>query len=291
MGIQKKFNLNSFNLYEFLKHQNAHSFNMPFFLADSSTYKNAHVNFPFRTFAYGLGLTYSGEGDTFQIGSTDYSVGTACLTTVGPGMVCQWMGNYTAEHDTVYFTEELFSDLQSNSFLQSLTFFFHGGNHVIKLSEEQVKKMSALFGLLKELKEDKSAIPGIVYSMLMLANSFHSSPNGSPKNANASNKEKIAYEFRKLVAIHFPEHKDVNYYASQLHITPKYLSEILQVQLGKSAKTFIDEYVMMEAKSLLKQTSLTIQEICYWLGFEDASHFTKAFKKMTNLTPTYYRKN
>lgn len=293
--MQKKFNLTSFNLYEFLKHQNAHSFNVPFFLADRHTYKNAHVNFPFRTFSFGLGITYTGEGDVFKIGSTDYLVTAGCLTTVGPGMVCQWTGNYTAEHDTVYFTEELFEGMKNNAFLHSLPFFFHGGRHVIRLSDDQARKMASLFSLLKELKDDKSAVPGIVHSLLMLAESFHTGPesltrDGGNRNG-VSNKEKIAQAFRKLVATHFPEHKEVAFYAAALHITPKYLSEVLQAELGKPAKAFIDEYVVMEAKSLLKQTALSIQEICYWLGFEDASHFNKSFKKLTNMTPTEYRKS
>lgn len=301
--MQKKFNLTSFNLYDFLKHQNSHGFNVPFFLADRHTYQNAHVNFPFRTFTFGLGITYTGEGDVFKIGSTDYLVTGGCLTTVGPGMVCQWTGNYTAEHDTVYFTEELLEGMQNNSFLHSLPFFFHGGRHVIRLSDEQTKKMTSLFSLLKELKDDKSAVPGIVHSLLMLAESFHTdlsgpnpagnSSNGTPNRSfnGTSNREKIAQMFRKLVAEHFPEHKEVAFYATALHITPKYLSEVLQAELGKPAKAFIDEYVIMEAKSLLKQTSLSIQEICYWLGFEDASHFNKSFKKQTNTTPTEYRKS
>ncbi|GAB3920509.1 helix-turn-helix domain-containing protein [Larkinella terrae] len=303
--MQKKFNLTSFNLYEFLKHQNSQGFNVPFFLADRHTYQNAHVNFPFRTFTFGLGITYTGDGDVFKIGSTDYLVTAGCLTTVGPGMVCQWTGNYTAEHDTVYFTEELFEGIRSNAFLHSLPFFFHGGRHVIKLLDDQTRKMASLFGLLKELKDDKSAVPGIVHSLLMLADSFHAdrekmvvgaSPNNpddiSSRISNGiSNREKIVQAFRKLVAEHFPEHKEVAYYATALHITPKYLSEVLQAELGKPAKAFIDEYVMMEAKSLLKQTSLTIQEICYWLGFEDASHFNKSFKKQTKTTPTEYRKS
>ncbi|MFZ6014713.1 MAG: helix-turn-helix domain-containing protein [Bacteroidota bacterium] len=288
--MQKKFNLKSFNLYEFLKHQNAHSLSVPFFLADRHTYKNAHVNFPFRTFAYGVGITYSGKGEVFKIGSTDYVLKAGCLTTVGPGLVCHWTGNYTAEHDTVYFTEELFGSLQTNLFLQSLSFFFHGGNHVIELTDEQIKKVTSLFSLLKELNEDKNAIPGIVHSLLMLANSFHADRNGNTRNPKISNGQKIAHQFRKLVAEHFPENKEVSFYANRLNITPKYLSEVLQVELGKSAKTFIDEFVMMEAKSLLKQTTLSIQEICYWLGFEDASHFTKSFKKLANVTPTEYRK-
>jgi AraC family transcriptional regulator, transcriptional activator of pobA len=287
--MQKKFNLKSFNLYEYLKHQNAHSFNLPFFLADRHTYQSAHVNFPFRTFAYGLGITYTGKGDIFKIGSTDYFLKACSLTTVGPGMVCQWTGNYTAEHDTVYFTEELFEGMHAKSFLHSLSYFFHGGNHVIQLTDEQVQKMKSVFELLKVLKDEKETAPGIVYSLLALSKSFHSIHNGKPKNANVSRREHITQEFRKLVGQHFIRHKEVAFYAGKLNITPKYLSEVLQVELGKSAKAFIDEFVMMEAKSLLKQTTMTIQEICHCLGFEDASHFTKSFKKQTQNTPAKYR--
>jgi AraC family transcriptional regulator, transcriptional activator of pobA len=288
--MQKRPNLKSFNLYEFLKHQNAHSFNMPFFLADRHTYKSAHVNFPFRTFTYGLGITYTGNGDVFKIGSTDYLLKPLCLTTVGPGMVCQWGGNYTAEHDTVYFTEELFKSIHSNSFLHALPFFFHGGNHVIQLTEAQVEKVKSLFDLLKALKDEKDAVPGIVHSLLMLVSSFHTIQNNKPKSAHISRKEKTVHEFRRLVAKHFSERKEVAYYATHLNITPKYLSEVLQVELGKSAKSFIDEFVMMEAKSLLKQTTMSIQEICHWLGFDDASHFAKSFKKLEKITPSEYRK-
>ncbi|MCF0072916.1 helix-turn-helix domain-containing protein [Dyadobacter sp. CY261] len=288
--MQKKFNLKSFNLYEFLKHQNAGSFHVPFFLADKQTYQSAHVNFPFRTFTYGLGMTYSGDGDIFRIGSTDYELATGSLTTVGPGMVCQWTGNYSAEHDTVYFTEELFQGMKTNSFLQAMPYFFHGGKHVIRLTADETSRMASLFKLLKELKDEPSAVPGIVYSILMLTDSFHAKQAGQLQNNTISNREKITHAFRKLVAEQFPEHKEVAHYACALNITPKYLSEVLQAELGKTAKTFIDEYVIMEAKSLLKQTSFSIQEICYWLGYEDASHFNKSFKKFTNTTPTEYRR-
>ncbi|MBT1688661.1 helix-turn-helix domain-containing protein [Dawidia soli] len=290
--MQKKYNLKSFNLYEFLKHQNAHSPSLPFFLADSHTYRSAHVNFPFRTFSYGLGVTYNGvsKDDVFRIGSTDYNLKAGSLTTVGPGLVCQWTGNYNAEHDTVYFTEELFASMQGKSFLQALSFFFHGGNHVIQLTAEQVRKMKSAFALLKAVKDEKEAIPGVVHTILMLANTYHSIQNDKLKSAGGSRREEIAQKFRKLVAQDFSKHKEVAYYAKSLNITPKYLSEVLQIELGKSAKTFIDEFVMMEAKSLLRQTTMSIQEICHWLGFDDASHFTKSFKKMAKITPSDYRK-
>jgi len=45
----------------------------------------------------------------------------------------------------------------------------------------------------------------------------------------------------------------------------------------------------MEARSLLRQTSMTVQEICHWLGYSDNSYFTKAFKKQEGMTPLQYR--
>ncbi|WP_169725054.1 helix-turn-helix domain-containing protein [Algoriphagus terrigena] len=285
----KKNNLKAISLYEYLKHQNNHSLDTPFFLADNNTYKNAYVKFPFRTFTYGIGITYTGGIDDVKIGNVDYKVHPGCLTTIGPGIVCTWSSNYSAEHDTVYFTEELFNGYSSSLFLQSLDFFSHGGRHVIPLTEEQIRKVTALIRTLKELQEDRSVIPGIVHSLIMFANSIHAGMDDKNQTQANSTKERIAAQFRKLVAEQYREHKAVAFYASSLNITPDYLSEVLQCQLGKSAKKFIDEFVAFEAKSLLKQTPLSIQEICYFLGYEDASSFTKIFKKQTGTTPSSYR--
>lgn len=285
----KKNNLKTFSLYEFLKRQNNHSLNTPFFLANNETYKKANVRFPFRTFTYGLGITYVGESDKVKIGNIDYVVKTGCLTTIGPGIVCTWESNYTAVHDTIYFTEELFSGYKNSSFLQTLKFFSHGGNHVIELQDHQVRKITSLFNTLKELKDDAHAIPGIVHSLLMLADSIHSGSRNKNQTKAISSSARIVSEFRKLVAEQYIEHKEVSFYASALHITPKYLSEVLQNELGKNAKKFIDEFVLIEAKSMLKQTSLSIQEISYWLGYKDASSFTKTFKKFAGITPSAYR--
>lgn len=82
-----------------------------------------------------------------------------------------------------------------------------------------------------------------------------------------------------LVANHFREEKKVRYYARQLNVTPKYLNEFLKSETGKTAKMLINDATYLEAKSLLKQTVLNIQEISLKLGYNDSSYFSKAFKK------------
>lgn len=288
--MRREFNLKSFDLFEYLKHQNAYNISLPFFLANNKDYKNAHVNFPFRTFVYGLGLTYSGKEDHVKIGSADYVIKPNCLITVGPGIVCSWADNYEAVNDTIYFTEELFVNFTSSAFLQSFPFFHHGGNHVLQLTPEQSANLGNAFKLLYELQHlEINVVSGIVYTLLGLAGSFHQSNTRNENIQGNSPKQKIVSGFRKDLAEQFPEHKDVAYYADKLNITPKYLSEITQSELGIPAKRFIDDFIAMEAKSLLKQTNMNIQEICYWLGFEDSSHFTKFFKKQTDKTPSEYR--
>jgi AraC family transcriptional regulator, transcriptional activator of pobA len=287
--MKKQMDLRTFSVYQYLKEQYAHRLDLPYFLADQDTYKNASISFPFRTFTYGIGFTYSGDGDQFRIGSREYTVQPGNLCTIGPGIVAQWNGAYTAVHDTLYFTEELFSNTLKASFLKSLPFFLPGGNHVIPVSAEQIEKMKALFQTLKQFKDDPAIVPGIVYSLLMLAVQCHK-VRARMKSPLLTAKEEITTDFRTLLSKHFAEHKDVAFYAAQLNITSKYLSEVLMQETGKSAKVLIEEHVFMEAKSLLRQTNMTVQEICHWLGYADTSYFTKAFKKQEGMTPLDYRR-
>lgn len=85
--------------------------------------------------------------------------------------------------------------------------------------------------------------------------------------------------------------RTVDFYAREMNITSKYLSEILLSEIGKPAKTLIDDTVFLEAKTLLRQTTMSVQEIANWLNFPETSNFIKAFKKRENLTPAAYRKH
>jgi AraC family transcriptional activator of pobA len=287
--MRKKMDLKAFNLYQYLKEQQSQNFAAPYFLADQATYANASIKFPFRTFTYGIGITYSGKGGAFRIGSTTYQTQAGSLCTIGPGIVSQWMGEYDSIHDTIYFTEELFKNSLKISFLKSLPFFLPGGSHIILLSDEYVEKMRSLMDSLKQFREDADIVTGLVYSLLMLTARCHRF-SSARRSSSTSIKEKIAGDFKSLLAQNFLEKKDVAFYADQLNITPKYLSEVLIAETGQTAKTLIDEHLFMEARSLLRQTSMTIQEICHWLGYADSSYFTKAFKKKEGMTPLEYRK-
>ena len=79
------------------------------------------------------------------------------------------------------------------------------------------------------------------------------------------------------------------FYADKLCLTPKYLSKLIKQASGRSAPDWIDDFVILEAKNLLKYTDLTIKEIVYKLHVPNPSVFFKFFKAHTGLTPSEYR--
>jgi AraC-like DNA-binding protein len=82
---------------------------------------------------------------------------------------------------------------------------------------------------------------------------------------------------------------DVKFFATQLNVSPNYLSDLLSRFTGKTTQEHIHLKLVDTAKSLLRSTEKSISEIAYELGFEYPSHFTKVFKTKTGLSPLQYR--
>ena len=106
----------------------------------------------------------------------------------------------------------------------------------------------------------------------------------------ASTRHKLLFEqFLELVTQYHNKERGVGFYADKLCITPKYLSKIVKETSGLSAPQWIDQYVILEAKQMLKHSDLCIKEISDDLNFPNLSFFFKYFKKHTGLTPNQYR--
>lgn len=103
-------------------------------------------------------------------------------------------------------------------------------------------------------------------------------------------RSRTIYEnFLKLVTEHYSQHRSVGFYADKLSLTPKYLSKLIKNESGRSAPEWIDAYVILEAKNLLKHSNISIKEIVFKLNFPNQSVFYKFFKMRTGMTPSEYR--
>ena len=100
------------------------------------------------------------------------------------------------------------------------------------------------------------------------------------------------YTFREFTRLlyRFPHKREVQWFAEQLDISPKYLSEICKEHSGKSAGEWIAETTVIELKHLLHDTTLPIHEIAIQMEFPNASFFSQYTKKHTGYTPNQFRR-
>lgn len=101
--------------------------------------------------------------------------------------------------------------------------------------------------------------------------------------------EKRIYRFLLLVEDYYDTEKGVDFYADKLNLSPKRLNQILKQKTGKTINQTLQERTLTEAKHLLFVGEKGIKEIAYTLGFQDASYFSRFFKKMTKLSPEEFR--
>ena len=108
-------------------------------------------------------------------------------------------------------------------------------------------------------------------------------------NSRSEHKTLTFRQFIKLVSENYTQQRQVIFYADQLCMSPKYLSKLVKDVSGKSALEWIDSYVLLEAKHLLKYSDMPIKEIVFRLNFSNQTVFYKYFKAHTGMTPTDYR--
>ncbi len=107
-------------------------------------------------------------------------------------------------------------------------------------------------------------------------------------------KERSSEYFEKLMTLlseNYREQRSVEFYAEKLHISSKHLSRVIRNFTGKSVHQWIDEFVALEIKNLLKYSNMSIQQISYHLNFPNPSFMGQYFKRITGLTPGEYKKS
>lgn len=113
------------------------------------------------------------------------------------------------------------------------------------------------------------------------------SPRASRNNSRIYN---VFYQFMKVLSKNYTREREVAWYAEQLELTPKYLSEVVKQVSGRPVSQWISTLVVMEIKSLLRSTNLNIKDIAERLNFPNQSFMGKYFKNIVGCSPLDFRK-
>lgn len=108
------------------------------------------------------------------------------------------------------------------------------------------------------------------------------------RNFDSGGKSVIFREFKDLILANGTKIQSMGQYADTLHISLASLNDLCRKFSGSSAKQFLLELKVAEAKRLLIYSRLNVSEISYRLGFEDTSYFSRIFRKKTSLSPSVF---
>lgn len=172
---------------------------------------------------------------------------------------------------------------------------FFGNVHIpiINLNIEEQRKFNMLYEVFVDELKTKDNIQAEMLRMLMarfiiICTRLLKAKEGY-KETQKSSKIDMLREFNMLVETHFKMEHSVSFYADKLFKSPKTLSNTF-AKLNTSPLQIIHERIILEAKRLLIYTDKTAKEIAYEVGFEDASHLSRLFKKYTALSPSDFKK-
>lgn len=172
---------------------------------------------------------------------------------------------------------------------------FYGSSEVpvITLCEKDQASFHRMMEIFKEEFEYKDQIQGQMLEILLKRMLIKSSRLIKEKMENPEMPQSqldVIRQFNVLVEQNFREKHQVQEYADLLFKSPKTLSNLFKQFNDKSPLEVIKDRLTLEAKRLLKHTTKTIDEITYELGYSDAAHFSKFFKKQVGESPNNFRK-
>jgi AraC-like DNA-binding protein len=233
-------------------------------------------------------------------GSADVSVNMKHWTlekdqslTVQPDNMIQFHSvsdDFTAS--VTFISVKLFEDFDLDLKIKTSTFIY-----TRKIPVQQLKKVDidllqnhhAMLELVADMNDNPYQLH--IIKLLLLTN-FYIIANLKQiqecVETTLSRTEQYFETFHDLLLLHYRESRDVKFYAEKMCLNAKYLSSLIRGISQKTASEWIDGYVILEAKSLLKLKDATIQEISDRLGFPDQSTFGKYFKRHAGISPKEY---
>lgn len=256
--------------------------------------------YPFRFDGYIIIFCISGRIQ-LEVNLDSFTVGANSLVLNVPGNIIRVSGVETDARDMQFVVFAM-----SKAFMSGVQFDFNRlfndsmallDNPCITLNRnerhlcrEYLDLASALFA--SDIENKKGAIGALISSISYVLGSIWTSKlsEAQHKPHAPSAKAKNVYDhFLRLVTDYHTSERNMKFYADKLCLTPKYLSKLVKTVSGRSAPDWIDAFVVLEAKNLLKYSDLSIKEIVGKLNFPNQSVFYKFFKSHTGKTPSQYR--
>jgi AraC family transcriptional regulator, transcriptional activator of pobA len=235
-------------------------------------------------------IYFETSGGEHEIDFITYPIKAHALHLICPDQVHVLRRKANVTGYILAFSSDLLFALSQSKTLNNelLSFESLSASPIMDLSASSKTQLVELMQQLQTECKNKDESRALMLSLLVCQLLILIKRNSSATQLTNKN-SRLYLEFKKLVKQHFLKVSAVSEYAKMLCISAGHLNDSIKAASGKNAKALIQEHIELEAKRLLYHSDQTIKEIAFHLNFEDASHFTRSFKKATGSTPLEFR--
>lgn len=231
----------------------------------------------------------------FVINNQAYEISPGSLITILPNsLICEASSSDDFLGFAVATARNVMSSFQMGDVVKG---FVYISNHpVLKIDEQQTATIVELCEMLTRKRKTKecpfkeetihhllAVLCYEIYGYYM--EQMHVTRTPEPQ----SRQSVMCQEFLRLVDMYATEYREMEFYADKLCITPKYLSVVVKKVSGHSPAEWIDNMVMLYARTLLSTSEMTVQQIAAELNFPNPSFFGQYFKRHEGITPKKFR--
>lgn len=250
---------------------------------------------PRRLDAFVLLFCVNGEAD-IQINLKKYNIHPGVLAFNIPENIIQISNMSNLKIHPIIISSDFFKKVNIKMKDLMELYIFAKKTPFVSLDYVEIRTLEKYYFLLEDIIQSKEEqkdviLEGIIHSLLCKLNSITRKlklDNGTGSLIKGRNEEVFECFIELLTQLHATE-RNLSYYAEKIGITSNYLSKLVKEYSGKTAVEWIDDYVILEAKAMIKHSQYTIQEIAYKLNFTSPTFFGKYFKRLTGMSPKQYK--
>lgn len=244
------------------------------------------------------------KGDTkgsFKYGRNSYDFDEGTLVFMAPNQVLSFEDTADKSHGagwTIFFHPDLIRKANLGQTIKNYSFFDYDLNEALHTSDQEKLTLENLVQQIEiELQQniDKHSQELIIINLEMIMTYCHRYYDRQFYTRTNLNSDLVVKFEQHLEAyfssvdLHDLGLPTVTQCGEALNMSGSYLSDLLRVETGRSAKDHIHAHIIEKAKTILLNTSNPINAVAYDLGFEYPQHFSKLFKSKTGLSPSAYR--
>ncbi|SIN96095.1 helix-turn-helix domain-containing protein [Halodesulfovibrio marinisediminis] len=251
------------------------------------------LKLPHRINFYHILFITKGTG-THHIDFTPYDLCKGSVLFIAPSQVHAFEINDALDGFLILFTEQfILKNLGQTDFASlARTYNYHSRSPLVEGTSADKKELLQTFKKIHDefMQPADLATEEILRLQLkLLLLKVERITQTLPADSHDSDWSNLFTLFRRQVKNSYTETRNAADYAAMLNISYKHLNTICKAMAGKTAKEFIDTYVVLEIKRQLSMFTISTKELAFQIGFDEPTNLVKFFKKHTRYTPQQFK--